>query len=55
MGRGMEQGAGAAHEAKGTVKREVGRALGDARMASEGEDERMAGNVRRNMSKKVDE
>jgi len=49
----MEQGAGAAHEAKGTLKREAGRAVGNPRLASEGEDERAAGRVRRKLNEKV--
>ena len=50
---GVEQGAGAAHEAKGTLKREAGRAIGNPRLASEGEDERAAGRVRRKLNEKV--
>ena len=55
LGRGMEQGAGAAHEAKGTVKRAAGRAVGNSRLASEGEDERMGGRARRKLNTKLDE
>jgi len=53
VGRGMEQAAGTAHEAKGALKSGAGRALGDSRLASEGEDERTAGRIQRRMNQKA--
>jgi uncharacterized protein YjbJ (UPF0337 family) len=51
----MEQATGAAREAKGTLKRGAGRALGNPRLASEGEDERVAGRTWRKMNQKVED
>ena len=44
----MEKAAGAAREVKGALKEDIGRATGDPRLESEGRDEKISGNIKKN-------
>ena len=44
----MDKAAGAAHEAKGALKEDVGRATGNPRLESEGKSEKVSGNIKKN-------